>query len=257
MSGELSKSTTFPSETESARPAPAAARRPSSAALARSGDRRAVVDRSRGRGELLPPSPPLFRVAYMFAPMIATALVLAWWLVASRLRRTDRVLVVGLFVAAAAATARVGWQNLTFMGIVLYALPVVLSVWVGWLTSTSRLEWPVRRLGLLVAIVLAWGIFALVRIDGMDGTFNPAFSWRWSPTAEDRMLASLAASPQSAPVETPTDAAATAVPVRTLRSSWPPAIGPAFADRPATTGCRASRSPPIGKLRRRASCGNT
>ena len=146
-------------------------------------------------------SPTHFFLAYMVAPMVATALLVGWWLFASRLRWADRGLVFGVVLLASAATILVSRQTLG-MALLLYAVPVLMTVWVGWLALTYRLRWPVRRAGLLVALLLTCGLFTLLRVDGMTGTFTPAFSWRWSPTAEDRMLATLAASPH-APAESP------------------------------------------------------
>ena len=175
----------------------------------------------------------------MVTPMLATALVLVWWLFASRLRWADRGLVLGVFALAAAATVLVSRQTLG-MALLLYGVPAVLSVWVGWLLVTYRLRWPVRRAGLLVGIVLVCGLFMLVRVNGMTGTFTPAFSWRWSPTAEDRLLASLAASSHrpaetraadaAETTDTPAANAAAANPATAITlapGDWPGFRGPA------------------------------
>jgi outer membrane protein assembly factor BamB len=168
-------------------------------------------------------SPTQFFMAYMVAPMAATALVLAWWLFASRLRWSDRGLVLVVFALAAAATVLVSRQTVG-MALLLYGVPTVLSVWIGWLILSYRLRWPVRRAGLLAAIVLACGLFMLLRVNGMTGTFTPSFSWRWSQTAEDRLLASLATTPHSSRTET-SDTAAPATdvaPTLTLGpGDWP------------------------------------
>ncbi len=179
--------------------------------------------------QLLPPSPPLFQVAYMFTPMAATAAILGWWLFGSRLRWADRLGTGAAIVLIVAATIFLTLKTFTFMGLLFYALPTLLTVWVGWLVVTYRLAWPVRRAGLIAAILLVCGCVTLLRVDGMDGSFNPAFSWRWTPTAEDRMLASLTAAPHAAATETATaDAAGSSSTGETARLELSPGDWPGF-----------------------------
>ena len=45
-----------------------------------------------------------------------------------------------------------------------------------WLLVTPFLRWPVRRLGLLAMLVLGWGYFTLVRLDGIDGSMHASLS---------------------------------------------------------------------------------
>jgi outer membrane protein assembly factor BamB len=73
-------------------------------------------------------------------------------------------------------------------GFPMYALPVATTAWVVWLVVTPFLSWPVRRAGLAVVLMLAWGWYALVRLDGVTGSFSAEFALRWSPTAEQRFL---------------------------------------------------------------------
>ena len=42
---------------------------------------------------------------------------------------------------------------------------------------------------MLAVILLAWGSYTLVRMDGVDGRFRTTLSWRWSLTAEGKFLA--------------------------------------------------------------------
>jgi outer membrane protein assembly factor BamB len=179
--------------------------------------------------QLLPPSPPLFQAAYMFAPMVATVAMLGWWFFGSRLPWAERLTTGLAIILIAVATVFLTLKTLTFMGLLFYALPVLLTAWVSWLLRTYRQAWPARRTGLIAAIALVCGFISLVRLDGMDGSFNPSFSWRWTPTAEDRMFASLtpaAAAPaaESQPAETTADAPATSSQSARLELSpgdWP------------------------------------
>jgi outer membrane protein assembly factor BamB len=126
-----------------------------------------------------------------WGPMAGAALVLLWWLAASRLRWTDRLL-VPLACAAFGGAATFLSHGSMQMGLIIYVLPLVTTAWVGWLLLTPFLSWPVRRAGLVVAFLLPWVYSTLVRVDGIDGSFTSARSWRWELTAEDHALAEIA-----------------------------------------------------------------
>jgi outer membrane protein assembly factor BamB len=38
-------------------------------------------------------------------------------------------------------------------------------------------------------LAVVWSIFLLLRLDGFDGRYMPEIAWRWSPTAEQKLLA--------------------------------------------------------------------
>jgi outer membrane protein assembly factor BamB len=146
-------------------------------------------------------------MALFWGPILGAVAVAAWWLFASRLRWADRLLGLAVFAAAGVATLFL-WhpqadrvdRSISFMVVIMAALPAVTTAWVGWLLLTPFLRWPVRRAGLLVVFLLAWGYFPLLRLDGIDGSFSSTFRWRWTPTAEDKLMAELVArKPRSAP----------------------------------------------------------
>jgi outer membrane protein assembly factor BamB len=135
------------------------------------------------------PSVGQFMAAFFIGPLVAAVALLAWWLFASRLRWRDRLLGAGAFLAAGVAVFLLGDESVQLV-LTAYALPLVTSAWVLWLLGTQFLAWPARRLGLLAVLLLGWGVWLLVRA-GVDGAFSPEFHWRWTPTAEDRLLAQL------------------------------------------------------------------
>jgi outer membrane protein assembly factor BamB len=65
------------------------------------------------------------------------------------------------------------------------AAPVALTAWIVWLLVAKRLAPTWRRTGSLVVVVLAFGYFTLIRLDGLDGDLRADVKWRWAPTAED------------------------------------------------------------------------
>ncbi|HLJ96044.1 MAG TPA: PQQ-binding-like beta-propeller repeat protein [Gemmataceae bacterium] len=161
-------------------------------------------------------------ITMMWGPVLAVLALAVWWVLASRLRWTDRWL--GLLACAAAGAAAYPFFNSGFglFGVAIYALPVVTTAWVLWLVLTPLLRWPVRRVGLVVVFVLAWGYFTLLRFEGIDGNMSATFQYRWRPTAEQRFLAEIAAKPRS---EASADRPA-AEPLTLQPGDWPGFRGP-------------------------------
>jgi outer membrane protein assembly factor BamB len=143
-------------------------------------------------GWLMPGTMTQF-IAWFWGPMVVAAGLALWWVLASRLRWSDRWLV--LLACAGVGLANFFLYHKTFggFGVILYALPLVTTAWVVWLLLTPWLRWPVRRAGLLVVFLLAWGLFTQVRFEGVTGSFSAEFAWRWNPTAEEKFLADSAA----------------------------------------------------------------
>jgi outer membrane protein assembly factor BamB len=127
-------------------------------------------------------------MAVFMGPMAITGLLVLWWLFASRIRWSDRLLGLVYLVAVGGIAYLLFHPTLAtlkLMGVTIYALPWVLTTWIGWLLLSSFFTTPVRRIGFLAVVLVAWGYFDLVRLDGMDGSFEAAFHWRWQPTAEE------------------------------------------------------------------------
>ncbi len=187
-----------------------------------------------------------FFIGMFITPLVVLVGLVLWWLFASRLRWSDRFLIVGTFVAVTAVTMFVAHESFRGMALMMYGLPAVATGSVAWLAVSFALPWSVRRAGVL-AIYLATGVFCcLLRIDGMDGAFNPKFSWRSQPTAEQKFLATMKAKPESRPAW-----------IRPPLSVSSRETGPVSAARTATAVCRACGSRPIGGNRRRGNYGTT
>ncbi len=137
------------------------------------------------------PAPSKFFGGLIIAPMIVTLLLNLWWLFGSRLRWGDRLLGVGAFLTVAAATMKIAGKNFPPMALIMYALPVVALIWVGWLILSWTLAWPVRRIGLLLSFLAVGAYYSLLRVDGMDGSFTSNINWKWTPTPEAKLLSEL------------------------------------------------------------------
>jgi outer membrane protein assembly factor BamB len=157
-----------------------------------------------------------------YAPIVAFLGLLIWWLAASRLRWWDRLLGVVACLALASAAYPLWHPKSGLFALIIYALPVLTTAWVLWLLATPFLSWPVRRIGLLVVFLLAWNSFDVLRFQGVDGSMQATWEWRFFPTAEEQFLAEKAAAKSADGL-----AGSEPSPVLTLKpGDWPEFRGP-------------------------------
>ncbi len=91
-------------------------------------------------------------------------------------------------VFALAATWRLNHESMGLMWCLGHGLPVLFLAFVIWLAVSRNLSNGPRRLTMVLTIFLACGGWLLIRTDGMTGDHVSKFAWRWSPTAEERLL---------------------------------------------------------------------
>jgi len=125
--------------------------------------------------------------------------VLVWWAFFSRWPQIERWGALLLIVVAFFATAQVldrsiatGMMGMMFLG---YSIPAVSLALVTAAVVGSRLAPGRRRATLAVMIVAGFGVFALLRTDGVTASGRSEFAWRWSETSEQKLLANTAAEP--------------------------------------------------------------
>ena len=146
----------------------------------------------------------------LLASMIAIVAIIVWWLVFSRARWYERLGAIALIVVAVWATSRVVHISIRTgsMGFLfpVLALPVMALGLVAWAAATRRLTDGVRRISFLAVILVICGVFTVIRTGGFTGDFDHDFQWRWSKTAEERLVAqgdeALAAPSTTADVKT-------------------------------------------------------
>ena len=167
----------------------------------------------------------------IIASVAGAAVVLLWWLFLSRAPWLERV---GAIVVALAAYFAVrpflhasiagGMMGMLFP---VYAIPSVLvPAFVAWAVVTRKLPDGVRRATMVVTIVLSCAVWTLARTDGVIGEGTSQLRWRWTPTAEERLLARGDDAPKAAA----------------------PAAPPAAAPAPTTsTEPRTGEAPPAAK----------
>jgi outer membrane protein assembly factor BamB len=152
--------------------------------------------------------------------------VAVWWLLASRAPWLERLAVLVLVVAGLMVTRAIVHPSIAggMMGMLIYVygIPVMCLAVVAGAVAGRRLPTNPRRAVMAAAILLGCGVFVLLRTDGTRGA-GSQFAWRWSPTAEERLLAQVH--------DEPATAAVGAVPERTAE----PAMADAKAADPAPT----------------------
>ncbi len=119
--------------------------------------------------------------------------IVVWWAFFSRAPRSERWGAIVLMIVAMVATPSILHESMAtgMMGMlyVIYAIPVLSLAFVAWAVVSHRLGDGPRRAAMVATILLACGVWALVRTGGFTGDGDSDFAWRWAETAEDRLLA--------------------------------------------------------------------
>ncbi|HWW00471.1 MAG TPA: PQQ-binding-like beta-propeller repeat protein [Candidatus Acidoferrum sp.] len=174
-------------------------------------------------------------------------LVVLWWLFFSRAPWSERVGAILLMTGGLFATSRIVHKSISsgMMGMMLpiFAIPVLCLALVCWAVATRRLSSGPRRAWMVATILLACGVFTLLRTGGITGDANSDFHWRWTQTPEERLLAQAGKEP-AAP--RPTPAAGKTV------ADWPGFRGPERDGilRGVRIATNWSASPPVELWRR-------
>jgi outer membrane protein assembly factor BamB len=197
----------------------------------------------------LPAIDPDLAIYGVFAGFGGTAALLIWWLFFSRAAWADRL---GALAAMAAALA-ITWPFLDVsmatgaMGMIfpMLAMPGICLAFVMWAVAAGHLPAVPRRVSMVAALLLACGVWTLIRTGGFTGSFDNDLAWRWTPTAEELLLAqpdeplAVAPAPPVAPAPAPSLPTATvAEPAAAAASDEAPAeaAAPAAAVEPASPG---------------------
>ena len=134
--------------------------------------------------------------------------VVVWWLFFSRAPWPDRLGALVLIVLSLMAAGTFVHPSLDGLIYVL-AIPVMSLVLVAAATASRGFTTTGRRVTMVAAIVLACGAFMIVRTGGVLGNdFFSDLHWRWTSTAEERLLADTRETPTPIPTPPPADAPA-------------------------------------------------
>lgn len=174
-------------------------------------------------------------IVMMGGPLAGAVLFAVWLLGLSRLGWRERLSVALLAIAL----GLVAWQvSVADMGVAvwIYGVPLALVA-----IASGETLWKNRsvrpRIGLVaVLLVVAWGWFPFVRIEGFRGDYFPELTWRWTPTKES--LLAPAVLPPSIPVTTTAEVVTTPTTLEELTkyvtahaNDWPNFRGPLLQGR--------------------------
>lgn len=142
-------------------------------------------------------------------------LVVIWWLFLSRAPWSERLGALGLMIVAMFAASRLVHESIANgargMLLPILAIPVLSLALVAGAAASRRLSATPRRATMAGAILLACGLWTLVRTGGFTGDFDNDLRWRWSKTPEQRLLEQAAREP-AVPAAAPAPAAAAKIP---------------------------------------------
>ncbi len=131
--------------------------------------------------------------------LLAAVWVVGWWLFASRAPGVERLAAVIWMAVGLWGTSRLVHPSIAngMMGLLLpfYGLPALALALVAWAGATRTWVPFARRLSLALCVATVCAAFLLLRTDGMTGGSGSEFRWRWTPTAEERLLATAPDSP--------------------------------------------------------------
>jgi len=143
------------------------------------------------------------------------ALILVWWLFFSRAPWSERIGVLFVIAAAVIVIKPLVHASISngFMGMMFYVYAVPATVapaLVAWALFSRRLSGPARWATMIATMLLACGAWMLLRTDGITGDAWAQLAWRWTRTAEERLLAQGESDPvpvaPAAPPGAPADA---------------------------------------------------
>ena len=164
----------------------------------------------------------------MAAALAGTLTIVIWWLFFSRAAWPDRIGAIAIMVVAAFAMWPLLHRSITngMMGMMfpIYAVPVLLGpAFVAAVVLTHRSSTLVRRGAMTAAIFFACAAWTLIRTDGLHGSTGAQLAWRWTKTAEERLLAQTSDEEKAAPAPPAASPASSASPAALEKPAEPPA----------------------------------
>jgi len=206
------------------------------------------------------PDTPIFGLesdlAGLLGSVIGTLAIVVWWVFFSRAPWAERLGAVAMMAVAVVVVKAISHPSIdnAGMGMMLYisAIPVMALALVAWAVAARGLSTGARRTTMAATMLIACGFFALLRTDGVtsNNTLGSDFRWRWTPTAEDLLLAEPATALEPVPppaVVVADEPPPTGAPMAPAATGKPVAIttpSPALSEGSATLATLAERVAP-------------
>jgi outer membrane protein assembly factor BamB len=144
----------------------------------------------------------------VFGGLLGGLAVVVWWAFLSRAPRLERWGAIVLMIVALFATSRILHKSIAtgMMGMLffIYSIPILSLAFVVWAVFSRRLfdgsrRVSLRRASMVATILLACGVWALLRTNGVTGHAASEFSWRWTKTSEERLVTQAGGQPSALP----------------------------------------------------------
>ena len=185
---------------------------------------------------------PEFMIFGMLGGVVGGMVIVLWWVLFSRAPWSERIGAVVVMVVAVFATRPIVHPSIANAGMnrmmPIFSIPMMALGLVAWAAASRRLSTGLRRISMVGAILLACGLFTLVRTGGVTGDGISDLHWRWTPTPEDRLLAQAGDEPlvlaRGEPKPLPPSTVPPAAPAAAETSKEPPTAKPAAAATPAS-----------------------
>ncbi len=171
-----------------------------------------------------------FALGMQWALGAALAVVL-WWAFFSRARWSERLGTIVLMIGGLAATWYLRHESMGAAWFFAYAVPTLCLALVAGAAASRRLPDGPRRATLAATILLACGVWTLVRTEGITGDHALKFDWRWTKSPEERLLAQAPAEVPKEPIAARAGDEPAAVPKASTIAKTSPAA-PLVATRP-------------------------
>jgi len=135
---------------------------------------------------------PWISAVGVLSGLLGGVLVLVWWAFFSRATRFDRWIAVVLWILALYVAYTFTHESITTgmrgMMFPAFAIPVLSLAFVFWAVVSRNFSQSLRRISMLATVLLASGVWILLRSDGMTGDARMDVAWRWAETHEQKLL---------------------------------------------------------------------
>jgi outer membrane protein assembly factor BamB len=159
------------------------------------------------------PSIAVFMLGFM-GPAGIGALIMVWWLAASRASWKEKLIGFAAVSVIGVATTLLCHFTMQGMGVIIFMIPFGMGAFAIPLILFGGLS-AIRLPIALVSSFIGFGYWDLIQSSGVNGKFESDFAWRWESTAEEKYLKSLADQESTKNAET------AETPITLASSAWP------------------------------------
>jgi outer membrane protein assembly factor BamB len=142
-------------------------------------------------------------------------LILVWWLLFSRVPWRDRIVAIALVLGLALITRFLIHPSIAggMMGMMypIFVLPFLMLALVVWAWLSRRTTGAPRWAMLAGLVAIACGFVLALRTDGIKGEGGMQLAWRWTKTAEERLVEKVPVSALPVAAATPVETRETSV----------------------------------------------